>query len=56
MEEVDEFINDLPIDVFEKMREFIRSMPVLQKLIEYECPHCGEDQTVNINGYEHFFA
>ena len=55
-EEVDEFINDLPIDVFEKMREFIRSMPVLQKLIEYECPHCGEDQAVNINGYEHFFA
>lgn len=55
-EDIDDFINDLPLDVFEKMRDFIRSMPVLQKLIEYKCPHCDEDQTVNINGYEHFFA
>ena len=44
------------IDVFEEMRKFIQAMPVLQHNIDYKCPHCDEDQVVNINGYEHFFA
>jgi len=55
-EELIEFVENLPIDVFEEMRKFIQAMPVLQHNIDYKCPHCDEDQIVNINGYEHFFA
>ena len=55
-EELIEFVENLPIDVFEEMRKFIQAMPVLQHNIDYKCPHCDEDQVVNINGYEHFFA
>ena len=55
-EDLHEFIEDLPLDAFAKMREFIQAMPVLRHDIEYTCPHCSKEQTVVINGYEHFFA
>ena len=51
-----EFIENLPIAVADEMQEFMKAMPVLAHNVEYNCPHCGADQIVNINGYEHFFA
>ena len=55
-EDLTEFIEDLPIDAMNDMRNFIRSMPVIEHSIDYDCPHCGEKQFISINGYEHFFA
>ena len=55
-EELEDFINDLPVDAFEKMRKFIHGMPVLQHTVEYACPKCEKEQLVGINGYEHFFG
>tara|TARA_Y100000004_G_scaffold178986_1_gene222130 strand:+ start:285 stop:977 length:693 start_codon:yes stop_codon:yes gene_type:complete len=55
-EDLYEFIENLPLDAFAKVREFIQAMPVLRHDIEYTCPHCSKEQTVVINGYEHFFA
>ena len=55
-EELEDFINDLPIDAFERMRKFIHGMPVLQHTVEYSCPKCETEQLVGINGYEHFFG
>ena len=55
-EEQIEFIENLPIAVADEMQEFMKAMPVLAHNVEYNCPHCGADQIVNINGYEHFFA
>ena len=55
-EDLKEFIENLPLDVFAEMRKFIQAQPVLRHDIEYDCPHCQSNQTVVINGYEHFFA
>ena len=55
-EELQEFLENLPLDAFAKMREFIQAMPVLRHDINYTCRHCDSEQTVIINGYEHFFA
>lgn len=55
-EDLQEFIENLPLDVFAEMRKFIQAQPVLRHDIEYDCPHCQSKQTVIINGYEHFFA
>lgn len=56
IEEVTSFIEDLPLDAMEKMREFFQKMPRLEHTVEYKCPHCEKDNKININGYEHFFG
>ena len=55
-EDLQEFVENLPIDVMNEMRKFIQGMPVLEHTINYKCPHCEAEQFISINGYEHFFA
>jgi len=55
-EEQIEFIEELPLNIMEEMKAFMAKMPALSHNIDYRCPHCGAEQIVNINGYEHFFA
>jgi|ETNmetMinimDraft_21_1059911.scaffolds.fasta_scaffold09457_3 hypothetical protein len=55
-EDLQEFIENLPMDVFNEMRNFLRGMPVLMHEMKFDCYHCKEPQVVNINGYEHFFG
>jgi len=55
-EELEDFINDLPVSSFDEMRKFVKGTPVLQHTVEYKCPHCEVEQFVGINGYEHFFG
>ena len=55
-EEVTSFVNDLPIDTFNEIRDFFDRMPVLEHEIEYTCAHCERDNRIKINGYEHFFG
>ena len=56
IDEVNEFIEDLPIEAMDKMREFFQQMPRIEHLVEYKCPHCETDNHISINGYEHFFG
>ena len=56
IEEVTSFIEDLPIEVMGKMRDFFQQMPRIEHKVEFKCPHCETDNTININGYEHFFG
>ena len=55
-EEVASFVEELPIETMEKMREFFQQMPRIEHVVEYKCPHCETDNKININGYEHFFG
>ena len=56
VEEISSFIEDLPIDVMDKMRAFFQQMPRIEHTVEYKCPHCESDNAISINGYEHFFG
>jgi hypothetical protein len=55
-EEIGSFVEDLPIDVMDKMRAFFQQMPRIEHIVEYKCPHCETENKININGYEHFFG
>ena len=56
IEEVISFIEDLPIDVMDEIREFFIRMPRIEHTVEFKCPSCEKDNAVSINGYEHFFG
>lgn len=49
------FIDNLSLDVLEKVSEFFRTIPVIEHIVNYTCKKCERENTVSINGYEHFF-
>ncbi len=57
-EHIEEFIDNLPLDVFEKVQSFFNKMPRVEHLVEYKCHNeeCGFENRISINGYEHFFG
>ena len=57
-ENINEFVDNLPLDVFEKIQEFFSKMPRVEHVVEYKChkEECGFDNRISINGYEHFFG
>lgn len=55
-EEVEEFINSLPLSAMEKLEEFYTNAPYIEHVVEYKCKGCDTNNVVSINGYEHFFA
>jgi hypothetical protein len=55
-EEVNRFIDSLPVHAYNKMVSYFDTMPMMSHEVNYKCPECGEDNVVNINGAEHFFA
>ena len=54
-EDVMEFIDNLPLDVFERVQEFFQKMPKVEHMVEYKCK-CEFENRISINGYEHFFV
>jgi len=54
-EEVENFINSLSTQQFEKIVEFFQTSPRLEKTIDYTCVSCGTENTVLIDGVENFF-
>ena len=55
-ENIVDFVEDLPLDAFNEIREFFREMPQLEHRVEYTCAKCGNENNISINGYEHFFG
>jgi len=55
-EEITRFVEDLPLDTFNEMKAFFTEMPLLKHNVEWKCKACGRENSVDINGYDHFFA
>ena len=57
-ENVLEFVDNLTLDVFEKIQSFFNSMPQVEHIVEYKCikEECSFENRISINGYEHFFG
>ena len=55
-EEIEQFIDSLPVAAYNEMLEYFDSMPMMSHEVNYKCPECDTDNTININGAEHFFA
>ena len=54
--ELIKFVEDLPLDVYQKCSEFFATLPILTHDINYKCVKCEKENTIVINGYEHFFG
>ena len=54
--DITQFVEDLPLDTFNEIRDFFGNMPQLKHTVEFTCKHCGRENKVDINGYEHFFG
>lgn len=53
--EIDEFIENLTVNQFEKVTEYFDSMPTLKKEVEYKCDKCGEVSNNILQGLQSFF-
>ena len=55
-EELEEFIESLPLSILREAEEFYSTMPFLGHQIDYTCKNCNKENFILINGYEHFFG
>jgi len=53
--EIDDFIDSLTIDQFEKMTEFFQNVPTLKHEVEYTCSKCKKENTRVLEGLNSFF-
>lgn len=54
-EEIQNFIDSLSTNQFDKIREFIEKMPRLEKEVKFICESCGEENVVMLRGLDDFF-
>ncbi len=55
-EELEEFIDSLSSDQFQKIKTFFDTMPMLKHTVKYKCGTCGEDKETTIEGMNSFFS
>ena len=55
-EELEEFIESLNSDQFQKIRSFYDTMPVLKHTVKYKCSTCGEEKETTLSGMNSFFG
>lgn len=54
-EELQEFIESFTTDQFEKIVNFLNTMPKMEKVLEFNCASCKEDNKVKLEGMSDFF-
>lgn len=54
-EELVAFLNNLTSEQFLKIQEFFTTMPRLRKVVEYNCPVCGQHHKKTLEGMQSFF-
>ena len=55
-EDLDEFIDSLNSEQFQKVKKFFDTMPKLSYDVKYKCSTCGEDKTTTLEGLDSFFG
>lgn len=53
--EVTDFVESMTSEQLEKISEFVREIPSLQKEVDYKCSKCGEDNHIKLEGISDFF-
>ena len=54
-EEVEEFLNSLTTEQFDKISEFVKSIPKMYQKKEYTCSNCGTKNKLELEGLNDFF-
>ena len=55
-EELNEFVDSLNSQQFQKIKNFFDTMPVLKHTVKYKCETCGEDKETILQGLNSFFG
>ena len=55
-EELEQFINNLTQEQFQKVQKFFETMPRLEKKLEFDCPVCNFHHEYTIQGIDGFFS
>lgn len=55
-EEVEEFLNSLNTEQFDKISTFVRAIPKMYHKEEYNCEHCGTKNVLELEGLGDFFS
>jgi hypothetical protein len=55
-EELNEFIDGMTRDQFEKVKDFFDTMPKLKKNVDFKCGKCGYSENIEIEGIQNFFG
>ena len=54
--ELEEFIDSLNSEQFQKIKNFYDTMPKLEHTVKYKCSTCGEDKETIMRGLNSFFG
>lgn len=54
-EEVDDFLNSMNTEQFNAMKEFMDTLPKLQKDVEFTCERCNHENKLVLEGMQSFF-
>mgnify|MGYP000545443064 CR=1 FL=1 len=54
-QEITDFVESMTSTQLEKVSQFIREIPSLQKQVDYTCTECGHDNTIKLEGISDFF-
>ena len=55
-EDLENFLNSLTKEQFEKIETFFKSSPKIVQVIESDCPHCSHHNMSRIQGLQNFFV
>ena len=55
-EDLDEFLDSLSSEQFEKVKQFFDTIPKLSHTAKYTCKTCGEEKETTIEGLNSFFG
>ena len=55
-EEIEEFLNSLTSEQFDKITSFVSSIPKMYYKEEYQCSNCGTDNVLELEGLSDFFS
>ena len=53
--QIQEFLDNLPSEEFDKIKQYFSTMPMLHKKIEFTCKHCKTNNEFLIDGLSNFF-
>lgn len=55
-EEMLEWLENLTMEQFDKIKDFFATMPTLEHVIEFKCVKCEKENYLGMNGYLNFFV
>lgn len=55
-EELNEFIDSMTREQFDKIRTFFDTMPKLKKRLDFKCGKCGYSENIEVEGIQNFFG